>query len=63
MCMKTCAKLICQQQADRKDGENMKKTITILSWNYSNGLSSLNSYFNNEQDINFGRGSPIYLTR
>ena len=29
--MKTCTKLICQQQADRKDGENMKKTITILS--------------------------------
>ena len=29
--MKTCAKLIRQQQADGKDGENMKKTITILS--------------------------------
>lgn len=41
----------------------MKKTITILSWNYSNGLSSLNSYFNNEQDINFGCGSPTCLTR
>ena len=41
----------------------MKKTITILSWNYFNGLSGLNSYFNNEQDINFGRGSPTCLTR
>ena len=61
--MKTCTKLICQQQADRKDGENMKKTITILSWTHSDGLSSLNSYFNNEQDINFGCGSPTCLTR
>ena len=41
----------------------MKKTITILSWNHSDGLSSLNSYFNSEQDINFDRGSPTCLTR
>ena len=63
MSIKTCTKLICWQWANKKDGENMKKTMTIILCNCSNGLSSLNSYFGHEQYINFDNGSPVYLTR
>jgi len=63
MSVKRYAKLICQCATDIRNGESMKKTMTIVLWNCSNGLGRLNSYFSHEQDINFGKGSPVYLTR
>ena len=47
----------------QETGESMKKTMIVVLWNCSNGLGRLNSYFSHEQDINFGKGSPVYLTR